>query len=360
MAEFRVPMVAIDAIQEHPNADRLEMAVIGGFRCAVLKGRHRPGDVAAYIPEASVLPDPLIEELGLTGRLAGSKANRVKALRLRGEVSQGLIYDGPGVEGLAIGDDAAERLGIVKWVPPVPVHMNGVAVPGPTVKYDVENWQAWPNVLLLDEPVIATEKLHGTWCQLGFDPNSGPSVASKGMADRGLRFDLDADSNERNLYCRMWQRHGPRIERIARAFGGPVFVLGEVHGPKVQDLDYGRSEPTFAVFDVRLGSAGIYDWLEYRGVHEAGCRPDDASSLEDVESFAHEIGAACVPVVYHGPFGHDRMLRLASHPSVLGGGMREGIVVRAAPRRRDDRLGAAVLKYVNPAYLTRSGGTEHN
>ncbi|MGQ5640103.1 MULTISPECIES: hypothetical protein [unclassified Streptomyces] len=51
-----------------------------------------------HIPEQSVLPPGLIEELGLTGRLAGGgrraaggEANRVKSVRLRGELSQGIV-----------------------------------------------------------------------------------------------------------------------------------------------------------------------------------------------------------------------------------------------------------------------------
>lgn len=354
MAEFTVPVVQIDAIEEHPNADRLEMAVVRGFRSAVVKDTYRAGDRVAYIPEASILPDWLIAEMGLTGRLAGSKANRVKAVRLRGEVSQGLVYGGSGIDGLDVGDDASDRLGISKWEPPIPTMMNGVATPGPTVKYDVENWQNWPDVLVPGERVTVSEKLHGTWCGLGFDLDYGPVVSSKGIASKGLCFDLDDEDNRANLYVQMWQRHGASIEAAARRFTESVHVLGEIHGPKVQDLTYGLSRPEIAVFDVRVGSAGKYRWLEH----------DDTS--EGLAAFASNAGMGTVPAVYEGEFDHDLMVVMASAPSDAAGanegvrGLREGIVVRASPRRYDRLLGAVVLKYVNPAYLTRSGGTEHN
>ena len=69
-------------IEQHPNADRLELAAIGGFRCVVGKGSFVDGDLAAYIPEAAVCPDWLIAELGLEGKLAGSKKNRVDELQV--------------------------------------------------------------------------------------------------------------------------------------------------------------------------------------------------------------------------------------------------------------------------------------
>ncbi len=44
-----------------------------------------------YVPEQAVLPEELVAELGLTGKLAGSAPNRVKAIRLRGELSRGVV-----------------------------------------------------------------------------------------------------------------------------------------------------------------------------------------------------------------------------------------------------------------------------
>lgn len=78
-------------VHPHPNADALELAQVGLFRAVVAKGAYRPGDWAVYIPESALVPEGLVEELGLTGKLAGSRRNRVKAIRLRGELSQGIV-----------------------------------------------------------------------------------------------------------------------------------------------------------------------------------------------------------------------------------------------------------------------------
>ena len=136
VSTFSVPVV-VYAAETHPNADALEMAVVGGWRAACRIGQFEPGQTVAYIPEGSLLPWDLVVELGLDDppRLAGPDHNRVKAIRLRGVLSQGIVYGGERIAGLSAGDDAAEVLGVVKWVPPVPVHMSGLMVPGPKIGY---------------------------------------------------------------------------------------------------------------------------------------------------------------------------------------------------------------------------------
>lgn len=84
-------------ISAHPGADRLELAEIGLYKAVVGKGQFQDGEEVFYIPEQAVLPDWLIEEMGLTGKLSGKQANRVKAVRLRGILSQGLVLKLDGV-----------------------------------------------------------------------------------------------------------------------------------------------------------------------------------------------------------------------------------------------------------------------
>lgn len=78
-----------------------------------------------------MLPEALMAELGLKGKLAGSAANRVKAIRLRGELSPGIVCRPQALPGVELADarkagvDFAAELGIVRWVPPVPISMSG-------------------------------------------------------------------------------------------------------------------------------------------------------------------------------------------------------------------------------------------
>ncbi len=160
------PGFAVEAhrleISPHPDADRIELARVGGYLSIVPKGLYRDGDYALYIPEQSIVPAPILEELGLTGKLAGSEKNRVKAMRLRGILSQGLIYR-PKRMYLQEGHDYAAELGIVKWEAPIPVELSGQVIQDPAAVgyHDIENIKRFPDVLIPGEEVAATEKSHG-------------------------------------------------------------------------------------------------------------------------------------------------------------------------------------------------------
>ena len=102
MSTFEVPVLRVDEAIGHPDADRLTINTIGGYRCISNKfedgsWRYNTGDLVVYIPEGSLLPEWLLRRLGMwndekgCGFLAGSKGNRVKAVCLRGQISQGLI-----------------------------------------------------------------------------------------------------------------------------------------------------------------------------------------------------------------------------------------------------------------------------
>ena len=77
---------------------------------------------AVYVPENVFLPEDLIDEIGLTGKLAGSKRNRVKAIRLRGETPRASCghLSQPADRGLETGHrdgtDFSGELGITEWI----------------------------------------------------------------------------------------------------------------------------------------------------------------------------------------------------------------------------------------------------
>ena len=339
-------------IEPHPNADRLELAAVGGFRCVVGKGSFADGDLAAYVPEGAICPDWLIAELGLEGKLAGSRKNRVKAVKLRGALSQGLVY--PARDGMirgrpvAEGDTVTELLELVKYEPPIPVAMQGAVRPahGATLHYDIENVKKYPDELRDGESVVITEKLHGTWCCLGWHPDHGPLVTSKGMSDRGMALILN-EENRNNLYVRTWRACEAAFEtaraRVAGA-GEPFYVLGEVYGRGVQDLHYDEPNPAFRVFDAYVGEPRQGRYLAPGEIE---------SSLGDLFPL--------VPVLYRGPFSTAVLNGETDGKTALGGRhLREGVVVRPAAERESAEFGRVILKSVSGDYLTRKGGTEFN
>jgi len=362
MSTFAVHIVRV-TIEPHDNADALEIARVGDYRSVVRKGDFSSGQLVAYIPEQAILPAALLEKMGLTGKLAGSGRDRVKAIRLRGVLSQGLV--------LAArpewneGDDVTAQLEISKWEPPIPSSMNGQVYGAGTdrcVRYDVENFKAFPEVLEEGEPVVFTEKIHGTWCQLGLVPKDADAphgrliVSSKGLSSKGLAFVPEAPENENNLYLRV-ARHLEIERKLDETFAeelqaAPVFVLGEVFGQGVQDLGYGAKTAQdrmlgFRVFDIYVGWPGQGGYLSDAPLDEA-CRA---------------LGLARVPVLYRGAFSRELMAAHTDGRESVSGErlhIREGIVIRPQTERRHPKLGRVQLKSVSAKYLLRKGGTEHN
>ncbi len=363
MSTFVVPVVRI-SIEPHGNADALELARVGDYRAVVRKGQFHSGDLVAYIPEQAIVPEALLDELGLRGKLAGKDGNRVKAMKLRGVLSQGLVVAGR--PGWQPGQDVAAELGIVKWEPPVPTHMSGQVYGVGTdrcIKYDIENIKAYPEAFSEGEPVVFTEKIHGTWCQLGLVPAAaaaahGPLVvSSKGLAAKGLAFVPDAPENANNLYLRV-ARKLDFVAVATRAFadglanGLPVFVLGEVFGAGVQDLSYGAKADQdnslgFRVFDIYVGWAGQGRYL----------------SDAELDQACTALGFDRVPVVYRGPFTRTTLQTYTDGRETVSGKalhVREGVVVRPQVERGLPELGRLQLKSVSEKYLLRSGATEYN
>ncbi|MFD4430323.1 RNA ligase (ATP) [Nocardia sp. NPDC058497] len=346
----------------HPNADRLELAQVGLYRAVVAKGQFATGDHALYIPEQAVLPEELIAELGLTGKLAGSQRNRVKAVRLRGEVSQGIVCTPAALSGVDLAAaaveraDFAERLGIIKWVPPVPVSMSGQVEPAPDLVrwIDVENIKRFPDIFPAGEPVVATEKIHGTACLLTHvRADDRILVSSKGVGGKSLSL----TPSEGNLYWRAIRTHGldEAARKIATALDADrVGLFGEVYGAGVQDLHYGASAAHdeslgFGLFDIAVDRGGEpVRWLDH---HEIG-------------TLLGELGVTVprVPVLYEGPYDAELLLTLAEGTETVSGAganIREGLVVRPATERQSPVLGGrAIGKIVSNAYLLRDGGTE--
>ena len=335
MSTFEVK-THIVKIEPHPDADRIELARIGDFYSVVPKGQMQDGDVVAYIPEASIVPDNLLDQMGLTGKLAGPEFNRVHAQRFRGTLSQGLVHPMPH---RLPGQDVTGELGITKWDPPIPSSMQGemeARLDG-CVKFPVENIKTHPEMFQEGEEVIFTEKIHGTWCCLARSEGL-PLVTSIGMSEQRLAFMMN-DANKTNLYMRRWLIDQDKLAELAAEVGDANFhVLGEIYGHKVQDLQYNLKSQEFRVFDILVDNKPQpFEWVNKR--------------MWDT-----------VPLLYRGPYSKELMLEFTSGPSALPGARnnREGIVTRAVPETIYHATGERKLaKSLSPKHLLRKRGTEY-
>lgn len=308
-------------IEPHPNADRLDVARIFSFTCCVAKGSFVDGQLAAYVQPDSVVDSARPEFEFLAGH------ERIRVKRLRGIVSMGLLLPAP--DGAHEGDDLAEHFGVTHYEPPIPGERCGEVEGGPigihAPKYDVESMYRYKRLFADGEPVVATEKIHGANSRFVYAANEGRMYC-------GSRGEWKAE-NASSIWWKALAGN-PWIETFCRQFPGDV-LYGEVFG-NVQSLKYGAqgTEVFFRAFDVLHGG----EWREY----------DDW--IQQVEECNR------VPVVFAGAFDFDALVKLSDGPSLIPGAnhIREGIVVRPIPERRDPHQGRVHLKLVGNSYLEKS------
>jgi RNA ligase (TIGR02306 family) len=404
MSTFEVPVLRIDDVYDHPNADRLSILRVRGYEAIANKhddGSHRflKGEPIIYVPEGAVVPERHLKERGYwnaeqgKGLLAGSQGNRVKAIKLRGVLSQGLVWKTAGVTAydpdtavlgfgsidhdqpdlepgqpisasgkFPVGADVSGFFGIVKYEEPIPTSMSGqvASVQEAKFDYDIENLKAFPDLFTEDDEVEVTEKLHGTFCRVSHVPRLAPqadlfgdgrvAIASKGLGARGLVFkNCEENFAGGNVYVRALDEVDiANFQAIAESLypNRTVHLMGEVFGRGVQDLSYGEQAPAFRAFDVFVDGIGFLD-----------------SAAK--QTFVQAVALLQVPILYRGAFDRQTIDKLVSGQTTLNGGgnIREGVVITAVgdQEKRDAGLGRTtrpILKHVSEAYLTRKGGTE--
>jgi RNA ligase (TIGR02306 family) len=379
MSHFSVTVKKILAIEPHLNADAIEFAMIDGYRSIVKKGEYEAGDLIAYIPEAAVLPESILKLLGFwdeekqCGKLTGKLGNRVKAIKLRGELSQGIclpVVSDSSTTGqinmlgdmaffnVTEGDDVTEILGITKYEPPIPTQMAGEVFNAGThltVAFDIENWKSYPNIIESDEDVIFTEKLHGTFSGIAvlplkdahpeaFGKNKNILIFSKGLGSQGLVF-KNNERNANNIYVRSTKKLLEAIdEKEWYPPDHPDILMGETFGAVIQDLSYGID------LELRLFARAI----GYRGEQRY-------QNYDSLRAVADHLGLITVPVLYRGKFSKEVMMEYTNGETTLGAEhIREGIVITPVNERYNSSIGRVCLKSISADYLTRKGGTEYN
>lgn len=395
MSQFTCEVVRVK-IEPHPNADAIEIARVGDYQSIVKKGQFEDGVLAVYIPEQAVLPTWLLKEMKFwdefkgKGMLSGAAGNRVRAVKLRGVVSQGLLlgvqcttvngetrhsvarYEGDSPEigdihdhlDVSEGTDVAEFLGITKYEPAIPMHMAGRVVGfawEATHAYDFDNIKKFPEDIKEGEWVVMTEKIHGTNIQVGVVPTSMANekfhrgrviVSSKGQGAKG--FPLDT-TDETNLYVMAAKKYGLLDKmldfygNLADQFKRPIFLIGEVYGMTPggaavqQGFDYGQHDIALAAFDICLGNRGTEQYLPHEAF-DVACR---------------DLQVPTVPVLSVGPFSKENMLLLTDGKETVSGRsvhMREGLVVKCIYEERSRAGKRRIFKSISNDYLLRKGG----
>lgn len=261
-------ILTIDPIE---GADSIEVATVGGWKVVVKKGQYQVGDLVIYCEIDSWIPTDLAPFLsnGKEPReYNGVKGERLRTVKLRGQISQGLLLSGTICHtGLMVhrpdsmahifkeDDDVSEWLNIQKWEAPVPAQLAGVtkgSFPSFIPKTDQERIQNL--VCEIEEAAKSgalfevTEKLEGSsmTCFL--------HQGVFGVCSRNL--ELKQDSNNTFWATAIKLKIEEKMKDHDEFWD--FAIQGELVGPGIQGNIYKLTEHNFFVYDVYDIQAGKY------------------------------------------------------------------------------------------------------
>jgi RNA ligase (TIGR02306 family) len=363
MSQCFAEVVAIDAINPHPNADKLEIATIRGATVVVGKDTFTTGQPVVYFPPDLLIPELQADKLGVKKYLKNAfypgdpikTQCRVAACRLRSYPSYGFVAPLSSIWGHqddypAVGTDVSAFVQAVKYEPPrrpQSIMAAEAAPPHPAFhEYtDLEHYWRHTESFRPDELVVVTEKIHGTNSRVGIINVDGEWRFFAGS------HHVNRKPADEGRFCVYWEVLSyPGVMDLLTDLCNEqnnVILFGEIFGPSIQDMDYGveRSSRGYRLFDISVNGRYL-DWA----VVKIKCEKFDVPM---------------VPELYVGPFSQEKLFELRDGPTVAGQHTgkfkgREGVVVKPISERFDEKLyGRLILKSVSADYLDRKGAEDY-
>jgi hypothetical protein len=337
----------ISDIQPIEGADMIELAIVDGWKVVVAKNvGHKVGDMVVYCEIDSFLPIreefEFLRKSSYKKMVDGTEGFRLKTIKLRGQVSQGLILplsvfegygyrvsenllnENPSLEPnrsvispsdmieLVVGNDVTEMLGIVKYEPPIPAELAGKVkglFPSFIRKTDEERIQNLSDQYdeLKKHTYYVTEKLDGSSATFYYKDGVF------GVCSRNLEL-LETEGNTFWKVARELD-----LENKLKDYGVNISVQGELIGEGIQGNPYkikGQTVRFFNLFDI--------DLQEYH-------------SLPTFQKTMNELGLETIPILdvrFTLPESIDELLKYADSKSVLNPNFdREGVVIRSLDRK---------------------------
>lgn len=262
-------MASIQTIQEITpieGADAIVLAHVNGWSAVVKKDEFEIGQKIIFCEIDSWVPHslaPFLSKEKEPREYLGIKGERLRSVKLRGQLSQGLIlpFDVLPAGDYKDGEDVSEKLGIIKYEPPIPVQLSGQVkgnFPSLVTKTDeerVQNIQGLDNHL--DEVFVETEKLHGTSVSFVLNEKGELEVCSR---------NLSLKEDENNLYWKLAKKNNAlamlnNVKNYYEAEGVVVVTVaiqGEGVGQGVQKgWEYGIQVPEFFMFTIQVNGVKI-------------------------------------------------------------------------------------------------------
>jgi len=345
MSTTKITVERVNEVEHHPNADRLDVVQVLGFKVVCRRDQFKVGDAATYFPADMLISIEAAEALGVTkylrpatypGDIHKSQC-RVSSCRLRGIPSHGFII-GPVEHEGAYGMDLTNVYGGYKYVPPVRSG-GGDALREATLFHQytsIENIQRCPNVIPAGTDVRITEKIHGTNARIG-----------KIREEDEWEYMAGSHKVRRKQGIGLYWQPFPLVQDLLDELCGnahDVIVFGEIFGHGVQDMTYGVDGKAFQVFDISVDGKYL-DW-------------------EDVKDACNATGVPLVPLLYVGKYDREIVEQLTYGASTFDNIKcafkdREGCVITPLKEQYSPELGGRmILKSVSADYRNRKNPTD--
>lgn len=260
-------MASIQKVREiipHNNADALEIAMINDWQVVVKKGEFSKDQLVVYFEIDAWIPHeiaPFLSNGKEPREYEGVKGERLRTIKLRKELSQGLVLPlntdilfrieswvtfNIGLnDQLFEGMDVAEALNVKKWEPAIPACLRGRVkgnFPIEIPKTDQERIQNLSKYFdrIKEKRYEVTEKLHGSSCTFYLDNDDKFHVCSR---------NLDLDYEENNAYWKAAMQYN--VESMMKDYSMQGYaVQGELVGEGINGNQYGIKGIDFYVFDI--------------------------------------------------------------------------------------------------------------
>jgi RNA ligase (TIGR02306 family) len=306
------------------GADKIELATIDGWKVVVAKDvNHKVGDLIVYCEVDSFLPIredfEFLRKSSYKKMADGNEGFRLKTIKLRGQISQGLIVPldvllkhGVSSDDVFEGLDVTGTLGIIKYEPPVPAQLAGQVkgmFPSFLKKTDEERIQN----LVKEFPIYKLAKFYVTEKLDGSSVTYYVKDGVFGVCSRNL--DLLEDENNT-----MWKfAITTGLSERMVGLGKNIAVQGEIIGEGIQGNPYKRIGQTVKIFN-----GFDIDKYEYL-------------SLDSLLELTKVLELKTVPILdleFTLPETIDELLLMAEGKSILNiKTEREGLVIRSHDRK---------------------------